>query len=83
MHVEQEEEEQPMRLQPLASSTVPSIREILAADQTAEKEEARKARKEKKKKGKEGGRGGVIRALCRWPVGTRVVSDLYGRMRGK
>ena len=41
-----------MRLQPLASSTVPSIREILAADQAAEKEEARKARKEKKKKGK-------------------------------
>ncbi|VDC03518.1 unnamed protein product [Peniophora sp. CBMAI 1063] len=52
MQDDHEEEEQPIRLQPLSSSTVPSIREILAADKAAEKEEARKARKEKKKKGK-------------------------------
>lgn len=46
---EELEPEQPSRLQPLASSSVPSIREILAMDEAAEKEEKRKARKEKKK----------------------------------
>jgi len=47
------EEEQPMRLVPLASSAVPSIKDILAIDQAAEKEEKRKARKEKRKEKKE------------------------------
>jgi IK cytokine len=37
------------RLQGLTSSSVPSVRDILAMDELAEKEEKRKARKEKKK----------------------------------
>jgi IK cytokine len=48
-HEPEPEPEQPSRLQPLASSSVPSIREILARDEAAEREEKRKARKEKKK----------------------------------
>jgi IK cytokine len=48
--------EQPARLMPLASSAVPSIRDMLAADEELEREEKRRARKEKKKAG--GGGGG-------------------------
>ncbi|PVF99877.1 hypothetical protein CPB86DRAFT_806138 [Serendipita vermifera] len=48
--LETNEEPEPVsRLQGLASSSVPSIRDILAMDEMAEKEEKRKARKEKKK----------------------------------
>ena len=50
------EEERPIRLQPLSSSMVPSIKDLLAASEEAEKAEKRKARKEKKKAG--GGGGG-------------------------
>lgn len=46
---EEQEEEAPVRLAPLASSSVPSIRELLAMDQEEEKREKRKAKKEKKK----------------------------------
>lgn len=46
---EEEEEAISVRLQPLASSTVPSIRDLLAMDEEVEKAEKRKARKEKKK----------------------------------
>ena len=46
---EMNEEERPMRLQPLSSSMVPSIKDLLAASDEAEKAEKRKARKEKKK----------------------------------
>lgn len=49
---EEEEELKPVRLQGLASSTVPSIREILALDEAAEREEKRKAKKEKRNKKK-------------------------------
>ncbi|ETW79041.1 hypothetical protein HETIRDRAFT_435542 [Heterobasidion irregulare TC 32-1] len=52
--LEEGEEETPMRLVPLASSAVPSISDLLAMDEAAEKETKRKARKEKKK-GKGGG----------------------------
>ncbi|KAI0788741.1 RED-like protein N-terminal region-domain-containing protein [Abortiporus biennis] len=45
----------PVRLQPLTSSSIPSIREILAMDSEREKEEKRKARKEKNKNKKGGG----------------------------
>ena len=45
---EAEEEQAPMRLAPLASST--SVKDILAIDDAVAKEEKRKARKEKKKK---------------------------------
>ena len=38
-----------MRLAPLASSAVPSIRDLLAMDQEEEKREKRKAKKEKRK----------------------------------
>lgn len=49
----EEEKERPvMRLPTLASSAVPSIREILAMDEAAEKEEKRKAKKEKRNKKK-------------------------------
>ncbi|KAI0075309.1 hypothetical protein K474DRAFT_1624651 [Panus rudis PR-1116 ss-1] len=58
----EEEEERPIRLQPLTSSSVPSIRDILAMDEEQEKLEKRKARKEKNKKKKEGGGGGDITA---------------------
>ena len=47
---EEPEPEKPMRLAPLASSAVPSIRDMLAMDQALEAEEKRRARKEKKKK---------------------------------
>ena len=49
-----------MRLQPLASSAMPSIRDMLAMSEEAEKAELRKARKEKRKRGGggEGGGGG-------------------------
>ncbi|KAI5123537.1 hypothetical protein M0805_006697 [Coniferiporia weirii] len=50
------EEERPTRLAPLASSAVPSIRDILAADSALEAERKRRARKEKRKAG--GGNGG-------------------------
>lgn len=40
-----------VRLQPLASSAMPSIKDIIAASEAAEKEEKRRARKEKNKKG--------------------------------
>ncbi|KAI0272514.1 RED-like protein N-terminal region-domain-containing protein, partial [Gloeopeniophorella convolvens] len=43
------EEEQEVRLAPLASSAIPSIREFLAMDEAAEKEKKRRARKEKRK----------------------------------
>lgn len=52
MDIEGKEEilpSRPPKLQGLASSAVPSIREILEMDQAAEKEEKRRARKEKKK----------------------------------
>lgn len=44
-----EAEEQFTRLAPLASSAIPSIKELLAMDDEVEKKEKRKARKEKKK----------------------------------
>lgn len=50
-----EEEPQEMRLKPLESSALPSIRDFLAMDEAVEKAEKRKARKEKKKKKKTGG----------------------------
>ncbi|KAG1746527.1 RED-like protein N-terminal region-domain-containing protein [Suillus paluster] len=46
-HVDEEEEES-LRLRPLESSALPSIRDFLAMDAAAEKEEKRKARKEKR-----------------------------------
>lgn len=46
---EAEEEDAPMRLVPLASSSIPSIKDILAMDDATQKEQKRKARKEKKK----------------------------------
>lgn len=52
------EEERPIRLQPLSSSMVPSIKDLLAASDQAEKEEKRKARKEKKRAAG-GGEGGT------------------------
>ena len=52
------ESELTMRLAPLASSAVPSIRDILAADTALEVEEKRKVRKEKRKAGKGEGGGG-------------------------
>ena len=52
----EEEEERPVRLQPLASSAMPSIKEMLAMSEEMEKAEKRKARKEKRKGG--GGGGG-------------------------
>ncbi|KAF8548934.1 hypothetical protein OG21DRAFT_1599284 [Imleria badia] len=48
------EEPQEVRLKPLESSALPSIRDFLAMDEVAEKAEKRKARKEKKKKKKAG-----------------------------
>ncbi|KAG8839377.1 hypothetical protein FS842_003615 [Serendipita sp. 407] len=47
--VEMEEAPPFMRLQGLSSSVMPSIKEILAMDEAAEREEKRKAKKEKKK----------------------------------
>ncbi|KAI0339440.1 hypothetical protein BDW22DRAFT_1486895 [Trametopsis cervina] len=46
---EEPEEEPPARLAPLASTAVPSIRELLAADDEEAKQEKRRAKKEKKK----------------------------------
>ncbi|KDQ61747.1 hypothetical protein JAAARDRAFT_66814 [Jaapia argillacea MUCL 33604] len=49
------EEEGEMRLVPLSSSAIPSIKEFLAMEQEEEKKEKRRAKKEKKKKsGKKG-----------------------------
>ncbi len=56
--MDEEAEERPMRLQPLASSALPSIKDLLAMSEEAEKEEKRKARKEKKKASGGGGGGG-------------------------
>ncbi|KAG1795169.1 RED-like protein N-terminal region-domain-containing protein [Suillus plorans] len=50
-----EEEEEPLRLKPLESSALPSIRDFLAMDAAAEKEDQRKARKEKRKTKKKSG----------------------------
>ncbi|KZT37930.1 hypothetical protein SISSUDRAFT_1062409 [Sistotremastrum suecicum HHB10207 ss-3] len=47
----------PQRLAPLASSSIPSIRDIIDADKELEAQEQRKARREKKKAGGSGGRG--------------------------
>ncbi|OSD04802.1 hypothetical protein PYCCODRAFT_1465765 [Trametes coccinea BRFM310] len=55
--MEEEEEERPIRLQPLASSAVPSIKELIAMSEEAEKAEKRRARKEKKKAAGDGGAG--------------------------
>lgn len=63
--LEEGEEETPMRLVPLASSAVPSISDLLAMDEAAEKETKRKARKEKKK-GKGGGGDKLDRDYQRW-----------------
>ncbi|KAI0369157.1 hypothetical protein BV20DRAFT_914148, partial [Pilatotrama ljubarskyi] len=54
-----EEEERPVRLQPLASSALPSIKDLLAMSEEAEKAEKRRLRKEKKKGGGGGGGGGA------------------------
>jgi len=43
------EEEQAVRLAPLNTSAIPSIRDFLAMDEAVEKEEKRRARKEKRK----------------------------------
>ncbi|KAI0317153.1 RED-like protein N-terminal region-domain-containing protein [Amylostereum chailletii] len=47
--MDEEEDEQPTRLAPLASSALPSIKDFLAMDEAAEKETKRRARKAKKK----------------------------------
>lgn len=49
------EEDKPMRLVPLSSSAIPSIKDILAMDDAVKKQDKRKAKKEKKKGG--GGSG--------------------------
>lgn len=46
----EEEEDKPVRLAPLASSSIHDIKSFLDVDKALEKEEKRKARKEKKKK---------------------------------
>ena len=46
-----------MRLQPLSSSALPSIRDFLAMDEAAEAVEKRRKRKEKKKSGGGSGAG--------------------------
>jgi IK cytokine len=48
---EDTEQEQPARLIPLASSSLPSIRDFLAMDEALEAEEKKKKRKEKRKGG--------------------------------
>ncbi|EPQ56242.1 hypothetical protein GLOTRDRAFT_138030 [Gloeophyllum trabeum ATCC 11539] len=45
----EEEEEQPTKLAPLAGSAIPSIKEFLRMEEEAEKEKKRKARRDKKK----------------------------------
>ncbi|KAH9852649.1 RED-like protein N-terminal region-domain-containing protein [Lenzites betulinus] len=57
--MDEEDEERPMRLQPLASSALPSIKDLLAMNDETEKAEKRRARKEKKKAGGGGGGGGA------------------------
>ncbi|KAI0708817.1 RED-like protein N-terminal region-domain-containing protein [Cerioporus squamosus] len=57
--MDEEAEDRPMRLQPLASSALPSIKDLLAMSEEAEKAEKRKARKEKKKSGGGGGGAGA------------------------
>ncbi|KAF9497142.1 hypothetical protein BDN71DRAFT_1588487 [Pleurotus eryngii] len=52
-----EVEEAPMRLQPLESSALPSIKDFLAMDEAAGKDAKRRKRKEKKKAGGGGGEG--------------------------
>jgi len=49
-----EREHEPMRLQPLSSSALPSIRDFLAMDEAAEAAEKRRKRKEKKSGGGSG-----------------------------
>ncbi|CAL1715128.1 unnamed protein product [Somion occarium] len=51
-HEQSPEPEIPTRLQPLSSSALPSIRDMLAMDEEAQKAQKRKARKEKAGKGK-------------------------------
>ncbi|KAH7890840.1 RED-like protein N-terminal region-domain-containing protein [Phlebopus sp. FC_14] len=53
--VRKAEEGDVVRLKPLESSALPSIRDFLAMDEAAEKAEKRRARKEKKKKSKGAG----------------------------
>ncbi|EMD39090.1 hypothetical protein CERSUDRAFT_112785 [Gelatoporia subvermispora B] len=48
----EEEEERPMRLQPLASSAIPSIRDLLEADKAADKSQKWRDKKGKKKQEK-------------------------------
>ncbi|OBZ74055.1 Protein Red [Grifola frondosa] len=57
---EEDEEETggPVRLQPLASSVLPSIKDLLALDEEADKTKKRRARKEKKRGG--GGAEGKV-----------------------
>jgi len=56
---EEEDSEQPLRLMPLESSVLPSIKEFLAMDDAVEELEKRKRRKEKRK----GGKGGEEKKL--------------------
>ncbi|KAF9006118.1 hypothetical protein BDQ17DRAFT_1352780 [Cyathus striatus] len=49
--IEEGEEERPIRLQPLASSAVPSIKDLLAMDQATAAWEKKKKKKDKKKAG--------------------------------
>ena len=55
----EEEEERPVRLQPLASSAIPSIRDLLEMDASSGKGGKRVAKKGKKKEKTAGGEGGV------------------------
>ncbi|KAG2157721.1 RED-like protein N-terminal region-domain-containing protein [Suillus bovinus] len=48
-HTPEVDEEESLRLKPLESSALPSIRDFLAMDAAAEKDDKRKARKEKRK----------------------------------
>ncbi|KAF9820853.1 hypothetical protein IEO21_01080 [Rhodonia placenta] len=56
---EEEEDERPMRLQPLASSALPSIRDLLEMDSAAGKKDKWRAKKEKKKEKAPSGEGKV------------------------
>lgn len=55
----EEEEGRPMRLQPLASSAIPSIRDLLDMDASSGKGGKRGSKKGKKKEKSTGGEGGV------------------------
>jgi len=55
------EPDKPMRLAPLASSSLPSIRDVLAVDSALDEKDKRKARKEKRKAGG-GGEGKKVSA---------------------